>query len=155
MVGFFKIVSSLFAIKEKLPVLEEHANLSMEELMFECERQTEKLKVIDILKALRVSVKQIEIKKFSGDYYIININVKEKIVQIYTFKKSEFERASEEYLKIEKTITENESAVVFVASSSLKSLRKAYPSYFLDTSEFIGVLERINENCEKIRKNAC
>ncbi len=149
---FFKIVSSLFAIKEKLPVLEEHASLTMEELMFECEKQTEKLKVIDILKALRVSVKLVEDKKFSSDYYIIHINIKEKIVQIISFKKREFEKASEKYLEIEKSIKDNASAVVFVASSSIKSLKKAYPSYFLDTSEFISVLERINDNCEIIRK---
>ncbi len=149
---FFKVVSSLFAIKEKLPVLDEHSSLTMEELMFECEKQTERLKVIDILSALRVSVKVVENKKFAGDYYIIHINIVKQVVQIMSFKQKEYEKASEKYLEIEKSIKDNQSAVVFVASSSLKSLKKAYPSYFLDTSEFISVLERINANCEIIRK---
>ncbi|MGJ8716590.1 MAG: RelA/SpoT domain-containing protein [Maribacter stanieri] len=148
---FFKIVSSLFAIKEELPVLEEHSELTMEELMIACYKFTEKLKVIDILKALRISARQIEIDKFNGDYYLININVKEKFVNIMTFKKSDFELASDEYLKLEKSIKENENAVVLVAATSIKALRKAYPSYFLDTSEFITALEKVNDNCKRLK----
>jgi putative GTP pyrophosphokinase len=148
---FFKIVSSLFAIKEELPVLEEHKERSMENLMVECFNLTNELKVIDILKALRISARQIEIEKFNGDYYLINIDVKEKFVNILTFKKSDYEIASVEYLRLEKEVNENENAVVLVSASSIKSLKKAYPSYFLDTSEFISALERINENCKRLK----
>lgn len=146
---FFKIVSSLFSIKEKLPVLEIHQQYQMHDLMIICYNLTLKLNVIDILKGLRISVKHIE-KKNSGSYYLIRINVKEKHVQIATFKKNEYAMATEEYLKVEKEIKENESAVVLVAASSIKSLKKAYPSYFLDTSEFITALEKINNNCTKL-----
>jgi len=48
---FFKTVSSLFAIQEGLPVLEEHRSLSQVELMLMCESQTSKLRVVEILKA--------------------------------------------------------------------------------------------------------
>lgn len=148
---FFKIVSSLFAIKEKLPVLEIHSDKTMEELMIECYKTSKKLNVITILKGLQVSAKKIEIDKYVGEYYIINISVKEKNVRIRTFKKSEYERATKQYLELEKSIDNTENAVVLVSSISLKSLKKAYPSYFLDTSEFITALERINENCKKMK----
>ena len=144
---FFKVVSSLFAIKEKLPVLEEHQELTMEELMVECYKMTVKMNIIDILSGLRISARQIEIDKYSGDYYLIHINVKKKSVSISTFLKKDYEKATEEYLNLEKEIKENESAVVLVSASSIKSLREAYPSYFLDTSEFINSLERVNNNC--------
>lgn len=146
---FFKIVSSLFAIKENLPVLGEHTDMTMEELMVECYHYTTRLNIIAILKALRISAQKIEVD-YTGEYYIININIERKFVNIKAFKKNEFEKASEEYLKIEKNIEENKNEVVLVSSNSLKSLKKAYPSYFLDTSEFIIALERINENCEKL-----
>ncbi|MFT4782150.1 MAG: putative GTP pyrophosphokinase, partial [Pseudohongiellaceae bacterium] len=38
--------------------------------------------------------RQIEIEKFNGDYYLININIKEKLVNILTFKKRDYEIAS-------------------------------------------------------------
>ncbi|TCN68989.1 RelA/SpoT domain-containing protein [Acetobacteroides hydrogenigenes] len=146
---FFKIVSSLFAIKENMAVLKQHKNYTMEELMKMCYNMTAKLNIIIILKGLRISAKQIEGKK-SGDYYLININIVKKNVQIVSFKKSEFELATELYIKLEKEINENENAVVLVSASSILSLKKAYPSYFLDTSEFINALEKINSNCEKL-----
>lgn len=149
---FFKIVSSLFAIKEKLNVLQEHSEKTMEELMLDCEKLAKKLNVTDILKALRVSAKQIEIEKFSGEYYILNINAKQKTVNILTYKKKQFEKASNDYLRIEKSINHNDNAVVLVSADTIKSLKKAYPSYFLDTSEFIAVLEKIIENCKRLKK---
>lgn len=148
---FFKIVSSLFAIKERQNVLNEHSEKTMEELMLECEKLATKLNVTDILKALRVSAKQIEIEKFSGEYYILNINAKEKVVNIRSYKKKQFERASDDYLTIEKSINTSENAVVLVSADTIKSLKKAYPSYFLDTSEFISALEKIIENCKKLK----
>lgn len=147
---FFKIVSSLFAIKEQLPVLEEHADRTMESLMVECYEFTNKQNIITILKGLRISARQIEIDQNKGHYFLINIKIQEMVVQIRTFKKSEFERASNDYLELEKDIKDNENAVVLVSSNSIRALKKAYPSYFLDTSEFINALERINKNCKEL-----
>lgn len=148
---FFKVVSSLFAIKEKLPVLKEHSGRTMESLMAECYDFTKKLNVLPILKGLRISAKKIETDKYLGEYYIININIKEMFVNIMIFKKNEFEEATSKYLEIEKKIKDSDNAVVLVSSISMKSLKKAYPSYFLDTSEFITALERINQNCLELK----
>lgn len=148
---FFKIVSSLFAIKEKLPVLEEHSSKTMEDLMFDCELLSKKLRVIDILKGLRISVNVIESKKIVGDYYIIFINILQHLVKIKRYSKNDFDKASKDYADIEKSIDETEGAVVLVTSDSILSLKKAYPSYFLDTSEFISAIEKINENCKSLK----
>jgi putative GTP pyrophosphokinase len=149
---FFKVISSLFAIKEGFPVLKEHSTRTMEDLMLDCELQSKKLKIIDILTGLRISANQIETGKIKGDYYIIIINVKEHLVRIQSYSKNNFNQASEDYANIEKSITESEGAVVLVTSDSIISLKKAYPSYFLDTSEFIAAIEKINENCKLIKK---
>lgn len=151
---FFKIVSSLFAIKENLPVLEEHRTKSMKDLMFDCELQSKKLKVIEILTGLRLSAKQIESKKITGDYYIIHISIVEQVVKIKSYSKNSFIKALEEYANIEKSISETDGAVVLVSSDSILSLKKAYPSYFLDTSEFILAVEKINKNCKIFKNNS-
>lgn len=148
---FFEIVGSLFAIKEKLNVLTKHQDLKMEELMIKCYHLTSKLRILEILNALRVSAKHIEIEKIEGDYYILSINFVEKYASIMVFPKKEYQSATSEYLRLEKLINPSESAVVLVAANSIKSLKKAYPSYFLDTSEFIDALARVNANCEKLK----
>lgn len=148
---FFRTVSSLFALKEKLPVLEEHKGKKMEDLMIDCYQLCNKLNVIDTLKALRVTTDHLEKQKFPGDYYLIYIDTEKKGVSLNVFNKSNYELATQKYLEIEKEIDNNKSAVVLVSATSFKDLKKAYPSYFLDTSEFLNALEKINSNCEKLK----
>lgn len=147
---FFKVVSSLFAIKEKLPVLDIHIDKPMEELMIECYIMCKKLNFIDTLKALRVTTNHLEKQKFPGDYYLIYIDILKKGVTLNVFTKSEYHIATERYLELEKSIDNSKSAAVLVSANSFKSLKKAYPSYFLDTSEFLTALEKINNNCLKL-----
>ena len=45
-----------------------------------------------------------------------------------------------QYSELEKDMEDNKNAVVLVSVSSIKDLRNAYPSYFLDTSEFIAII---------------
>jgi putative GTP pyrophosphokinase len=146
---FFKTVSSLFAIKEKLAVLSVHKETPMHQLMIDSYNYTNKLNVILILKGLRISANHIESDKIDGDYFLININFKEKVVNIANYKRRDFNVATNAYLQLEKAIKDNENAVVFVSATSFKSLKKAYPSYFLDTSEFITALEKMNSNCKE------
>ncbi|WP_339918877.1 RelA/SpoT domain-containing protein [uncultured Flavobacterium sp.] len=146
---FFKIVSSLFALKEKLPLMDDHSEFTMEELMIKCYNYCEELNILTKLKAIRVSTNKIESDNFPGDYYLLNINIIEMFVNIQIFNKNQFEYATNEYLKLEKTINENENAVVLVSANSIKTLKKAYPSYFLDTSEFIQAIEKMNSNCKE------
>jgi len=148
---FFKIVSSLFAIKEKLPIMEEHKGFTMEELMVKCYNYCDELNILTKLKAIRVTTNKIETDKFPGDYYLLNINIIAKSVNIQIFNKHQFEYATNEYLKLEKSIKENENAVVLVSATSLRTLKKAYPSYFLDTSEFILAIEKMNSNCKNLK----
>lgn len=147
---FFRIVSSLFAIKEKLPILEEHKELTMHQLMVKCYDYSTKLNVILTLNALRISAREIEFKKPEGHYYILFIDFVDRHVNITPFKKKDSRLATNRYMNIEKTINPGKNAVVLVSASSIKSLKKAYPSYFLDTSEFIDALHRINLNCQKL-----
>lgn len=120
--NFFKIVSSLFAIKEKLAVLSIHTDNTMHKLMIDSYNFTRTLNVIPILRGLRISANHIESDKIEGSYLLINVNFKEKIVNISSFKMRNFSSATNAYLILEKTIKDNENAVVFVSANSLKSL---------------------------------
>ena len=127
--------------------MEEHKDFTMEQLMVKCYNYCEELNILKKLKAIRVSTNRIESDNFPGDYYLLNININEMFVNIQIFNKNQFEYATREYLRLEKTINENENAVVLVSATSIKTLKKAYPSYFLDTSEFIQAIEKMNSNC--------
>lgn len=146
---FFKIVSSLFAIKEQLPVLDEHIGKTMKELMVECYNYCDKLRVIDTLLAIKATTRHLEKEGFPGDYYLLNIDIEEEEVGVTVFSKSRYAAATDAYLAIERDLDNNKQAVVLVSATSFKSLRQAYPSYFLDTSAFVKALETMNRNCVK------
>ena len=128
-------------------MLEIHNEKTMKGLMIECYENCERLQIITTLKALGATTQHLEKQKFSGDYYLINIDLVERAVKLNVFDKSSLSEATDLYLELEKTIEDSKNAVVLVSAVSLRSLQKAYPSYFLDTTEFITALERINKNC--------
>lgn len=150
---FFKIVSSLFAIKEKQPILKMHIEkkydiYSLIKLLYEVNK---KFNHSDTLKALRVSGVHAKKEKFKNGYYILNIDFQSKIVRINAYSKDDENEASTAYSELEKGITDKCNAVVLVSVPKMKELQEAYPSYFLDTSEFIAAIDKMMENCKKMK----
>jgi len=147
---FFKVVSSLFAIKEHLPVLEIHKEIQMKDLMVECYYLCEQLQVVSTLKAMHVTIESMDEKGFPDDYYLINIDFTKRSVGINAYKKSQLKDAISYYMHLEGSISPNTNAVVLVSTKDMKALKKAYPSYFLDTKDFISALVGIQNNCLKL-----
>ncbi|MEE1945057.1 RelA/SpoT domain-containing protein [Pedobacter sp. KR3-3] len=144
---FFKVVSSLFAIKEQLPKLDIHKDVSMKDLMIECYHLCEELNVIHTLEAIKVTISSMNAKGFPDDYYLINIDFDKLQVNLVVYKKTQLKYATEDYLLMEKDIDSSQNAVVLVSAKNMRALKKAYPSYFLDTTEFIKALAGIQANC--------
>ena len=56
--------------------------------------------------------------------------------------------STDEYAKLEEGLQDGKNAAVLVSVNKVKKLRKAYPSYFLDTKEFTNNIDKICHNCE-------
>lgn len=144
---FFKVVSALFCYKEQLPVARNLCHMTMKALMVECYARNKRYRYSDILKALTVSVHETEDKTQEYSYYLIVINFENSTVNVTSFKRNEEKLASEEYTDIESHLQDGKNAAVLVSVSKVDELRKAYPSYFLDTKEFTGNVDKICQNC--------
>lgn len=96
---FFKIVSSLFAIKEGTPILKEHKDLNygMKELMLILYSLNTNNHFNETLKALRVSNTVAKKENYKDGYYILNINFSTQRVSINAFPKEDEEQASALY----------------------------------------------------------
>lgn len=127
---------------EKTPVLKEFEKYSMERLMTFCYKHDEQYKFTDTLKALRLTLKHVEDTKYDKELYLIVIIFDKGIVNIKGFDATQTEDATNDYAQEEQSAVESKKAVVLVSVDNIKNLREAYPSYFLDTSEFIDVLEK-------------
>lgn len=147
---FFKIVSSLFAIKEKTSIMEEHKEKgqNMKTLMCQLYEMNKKYNFNDTLKALNVTNSYAKKDNYQDGYYILSINFEKKNVNIKSFPREHEEEASALYSRLEKTVESSKNAVVLVSVPKIQQLQEAYPSYFLNTEEFLSAVDTMMHNCE-------
>jgi hypothetical protein len=141
--NFFKIVSSLFALIENTPILTIHkeSDYNKKDLIRQLYQMNRDFNIVDTLKALNVSTDRSIKENHKNGYYILNINFITKTVNIIPFPKDEEKEAFMVYSSLEKSVEEKKNAVVLVSVPKIQELQKAYPSYFLDTNNFIKTIE--------------
>ena len=72
---------------------------------------------------------------------LLKLNPPEKIIYVTGFRRSESQLAAKSYLDAEREIQNIPGAeAVLVSVDSTRSLRKAYPNYFLDTEIFLQLM---------------
>ncbi len=137
---FFELMGSAMAIKENKPLV---PNTPIE--AFELKKQIiefeKKLSIIDHLHAFRTSIKVFGAKEeATGHYYLLELDVNKKRMQITTYGQNQLLMASENYLALEKKNAKKNVDTVLVSVESLSSLKMAFPNYYLDTELFLKFL---------------
>ncbi|MDY4562825.1 MAG: RelA/SpoT domain-containing protein [Candidatus Cryptobacteroides sp.] len=146
--SFFKLSSAVFAQKEGMPVAESFAEYSEKDYCLQYAQLDKSFKFLDQLQALVSAVKISEEHTLRGGFAVLLIQFAEKRVQLRHFQSDNLEDATKYYSEVEKSINDQNSAVVLVSVSDMKELQEAYPSYFLNASEFIQALFEFNSICK-------
>ena len=82
-----------------------------------------------------------EKNKRSG-YCVLSLEYESQHLSIKRFKPSEIDKANDYYNELESQKNNTKSDNVLVRVSSFSELRKAYPNYFSDISEFVALIKR-------------
>jgi hypothetical protein len=93
------------------------------------------------LSAWGKALKAIEPTMANAHYYLLSLDPIKERLSVFGYMKNDLDRASEEYLKIEREIAGNNFDVVLVSAESLEALRRAYPNYYLDTTIFLDLVK--------------
>lgn len=139
---FLKLCSALFSHLERVPVISEFSTYSFGKICNEVRKLDCELGIIDILK----SVNTIDIQNNTeAAYYLLILDIEKHATEAIPFKKGESFKANQLYTVYEQKFKEKEATtnVVLVSVDDVNKLKDAYPSYFLDTSNFINRIERI------------
>lgn len=144
---FFSLVASGFAYLENCNPLDKHKNLDKNLLFRQIIEDYDKLRIQSKLNAYRIAAKHIESKGKNSKYYLIKLDIDKRKIHVTHYKKGEFEKANKDYTSDERRIIEEkqDAQVVLVSLESIKSLKKAYPNYFLDTNEFNKQIDKIRQ----------
>lgn len=139
---FFVLVSSVFAMKENMPICPDTSNI-YNDLITEIKEIDNKLNIVSRLSALSVAIKYANEKLDKGKgYFLLQLNLKKKTLRINKFSTSQIELATDIYNKLEALDNPNIDAVL-VSATSFDTLKSAYPNYFTDISDFVTIMRKI------------
>lgn len=150
--NFFSLASSAFSILESTPRVPEHDKYSAYEVFDMLLKKEKELDVLNKLSGFRVVAKHIENDNNMGHYHLITLNLETRRANIKTYTKRDADKANAEYSKIEDLVSNGaDLQVVLVTSESIATLKKAYPSYFLDAELFFKQISNVRKAMLKIK----
>lgn len=141
---FFALMSSAIAKIEGTPVVENTHN-SKRALKSEIRSLVKKLNLETVLRAYSLTLEYIgSLKGSEAKLLLVHMRPDIARLQVKGFKLKEFQLANQEYMSREKELKVGSAEqIVLVKVDSLKSLKRAYPNYFLDTERFSRELEKV------------
>ncbi|MGV6831488.1 MAG: RelA/SpoT domain-containing protein [bacterium] len=144
---FFKLASIAFADVENQKLAKNVGAKERVELI----KYIEKLGVIDRLRAFAVSTKHLgKISKSKGEYFLLKLDIEKSNINIRGYASNDLSQAIDEYAKLETEFKgDTTKDVVLVSASSVRGLKKAYPNYFADTTEFMKTVDKLIEANKK------
>jgi hypothetical protein len=133
---FFALVSSAFSIMEKSPTVP-GTPTNIVKLKQELKEFTQE---ITLLEGFQKATETIQDKK--GQVFLLQLDTELRNLKLRGYEQDFLNFAQREYLDVEK-INKDKPHIqtVLVSVDSFKALRKAYPNYFLDISEFVKLIK--------------
>jgi ppGpp synthetase/RelA/SpoT-type nucleotidyltranferase len=139
---FFALMGTAVAFREGTPPVP-GTHDTKEKLLPELYHYARALDVENRLQAYSEALQILEQPSAAdADYYLLKIDPSERQVTVKGFKRFDLEKAEQEYLEVEKSLSKQQADAVLVSVESLASLRRAYPNYFADTGLFADMLKQ-------------
>ncbi|MBR4265421.1 MAG: RelA/SpoT domain-containing protein [Bacteroidales bacterium] len=145
---FFKIVSAVFSYSEKRPLIELYKMYKHEQLCAAYSKIDKDGRLLQQLEALRVATNSdLQNRKIEKNRYCVLLTNFNKRTVSFKFFESEYDQACNVFNTAEQNLMKDE-AVVMVSLEKMQELREAYPSYFMDTEEFVKALKSFMDSCK-------
>lgn len=149
---FFAAISSAFAHIENMPPIPQFSHLSASQTFMEVARIEKKLQVLEQIRGLAIAANHIHASGYGGFYNLIILNSEQHTVRVKSYKFEDLVSASNDYAAAEAQAAGGAKIEpVLVSAGRLRSLRQAYPNYFLDVRDFIENVEIIIQKARETR----
>ncbi|MBX3360246.1 MAG: RelA/SpoT domain-containing protein [Phycisphaeraceae bacterium] len=141
---FFALASSAFAHLEGAACVQRHAHLSKADLFDMVRARAAALSIEDTLLGLAHAAKSIRHGQIQGSYFLIVLNPESRVTTMQAFARDRLGDAITRYNHIEEEIASGKPLhAVLVSSQSMQALEEAYPSYFLNATQFLTHLKPV------------
>ena len=141
---FFALSSSAFAIIEKCPILNKHLHYPTAYHLFQdVIKAYDYLRIEDKLGAYSVAANEVG-KIDKGKYFLIVLDTLYRNITITAYSKMQYAAANQDYTLTEMAIKQDSTKeAVLISIDKISALKKAYPNYFLDASNFVSKIEAL------------
>lgn len=139
---FFALASSAIAIKEGKPTVP-GTPTTLDELRPELASLTSELNVLEFLQGFSHGIQRITAQKGATNtaYYLLHLSVEAKRISWTPYGWRQSQEANDAYTNLEQALKNSSTDhVVLVKAGSLSAIKRAYPSFFLDTGYFVNFL---------------
>lgn len=139
---FFALMATAIALREERPIVPGTPG-NYQDLIKELRPTCTKLRIPDMFYALSQGVKMASGRDRRGAAsHILVLDTDEKMVTVHSFLTNE--DAAEQYIAIEKeNLSKPNIQSVMVSVDSIQALKSAYPSYYLDTTQFARIAREL------------
>ena len=145
---FFQMASCAFAHSEGMTPVVSLSSLTQQETMRSTLEMADELGVESKLRALGALISAIGERKLkqAGAYQLVILDLDRMTVNIRTFRTGRAEQANEEYSALEQEQRNGRNiSVVLVSAESIRTLKSAYSSFFLNSASFLKQLTRYRD----------
>lgn len=150
--SFFVLASSAFSILESTPRVPEHDRYSEYEVFDMLLKKEVELNVLNKLSGFRVVAKHIESEEVNGHYHLITLDLDTRKARVKSYAKRDAYKANTDYSEVEELVSQGQNLqVVLVTSKSIATLKKAYPSYFLDAQLFAKQVSAVKKRFARMK----
>jgi ppGpp synthetase/RelA/SpoT-type nucleotidyltranferase len=144
---FFRLMASVIAIKEQLPLVPYTDDLTVHKRLRFVARG---LKVIPLFEGMSHVVEFLHEESGATarpeDLYLLELNSQTRDIKYRIYNKADFKDAVADYGSVERQFSRDPDVhVVLVSVASLAMLKSAYPSFFLDTTIFVELIKEAVE----------
>ena len=140
----FALVSSAFAIREHCPIVPGTPD-QLQKLGAEIRDLEAELGLVGRLKAWHRTSQFVRDPQFRfKKYLLIEQWPNSGAIKLHTFSADQFDVASKRYSELEQQVnSQNRLQVVMASADSLASLKRAFPNFFVDPTEFLKAYGRV------------
>jgi ppGpp synthetase/RelA/SpoT-type nucleotidyltranferase len=137
----FALVSTALALQEDTAPVP-GTPTRVRDLVAEMEVLSEKLKLAETLRGFGSVIEHLAIDAQNGGYLLVLLDIPAKTTSASWFHERELEAANAAYVKLEKEIGhESNVQAVLVSVESVAELQEAFPNMFMETSNFVRLVE--------------
>lgn len=148
---FFVLISSFIASMEKRPLVSGTPEDTLE-WFGELESLIRTLNVANVLRGLHAGLEMLSHVPRNCQYTILILDSGKRVTEMFSFDNER--ESAKKYLEIEKKHSNDTSVqAVMVSVDSMRALRQAYPSYYLDTAWFMGIVEGFTQSADEAKES--